>query len=62
MQDYSLYAGRWVALDEDHTVAGVGASAEEARRAARQARPKARLRLARIAATAPHRALPAGPL
>lgn len=62
MQDYSLYAGRWVALDEDHTVAGVGASSAEARRAGRLARPKARLRLARIAPVAPHLALPEWPL
>ena len=62
MQDYSLYAGRWVALDEDHTVAGVGASAEEARPAGRPARPTARRRRARLAATAPHLALPEWPL
>lgn len=62
MQDYSPYAGRWVALDEDQTVAGVGTSPEAAQQAGRQARPKARLRVVRITATAPHLALPAFPL
>jgi len=37
--DYSLYAGRWIALVRDR-VAGVGRTADEARRAAKVSRPK----------------------
>ena len=37
--DYSPYAGRWIAIVRDH-VAGVGRTAEEARRAAKVSRPK----------------------
>ena len=37
--DYSLYAGRWIALVRDH-VAGVGRTAEEARLRAKASRPK----------------------
>jgi hypothetical protein len=37
--DYSLYAGRWVAIVRDR-VAGVGRTADEARRAAKASRPK----------------------
>jgi len=62
VQDYSLYAGCWVALDEDGSVAGVGATPEEAGRAGRLARPKARLQLARITPQAPYLALPQWPL
>lgn len=61
MQDYSVYAGHWVTLDEEQRVAGVGNTPEEAQRAGSSLRPKGRLRLARITATAPHLALPAWP-
>lgn len=37
--DFSLYAGRWVAIVRDR-VAGVGRTADEARRAAKVSRPK----------------------
>jgi hypothetical protein len=37
--DYSLYAGRWIAIVRDR-VAGVGHTADEARRAAKVSRPK----------------------
>ncbi len=37
--DYSLYAGRWIAIVRDR-VAGVGRTADEARRAAKVSRPK----------------------
>ena len=37
--DYSLYAGRWVAIIRDR-VAGVGRTADEARRAAKASRHK----------------------
>jgi hypothetical protein len=37
--DYSLYAGRWIAIVRDH-VAGVGRTADEARRVAKVSRPK----------------------
>ena len=37
--DYSPYAGRWIAIVRDR-VAGVGRTADEARRAAKASRPK----------------------
>ena len=37
--DYALYAGRWIAIVRDR-VAGVGRTADEARRAAKASRPK----------------------
>jgi hypothetical protein len=37
--DYSPYAGRWIAIVHDR-VAGVGRTADEARRAAKVSRPK----------------------
>ncbi len=37
--DYSLYAGRWIAIVRDR-VAGVGRTANEARRAAKVSWPK----------------------
>jgi hypothetical protein len=37
--DYSLYAGRWIAIVRDR-VAGVGRTPDEARRAAKVSRPK----------------------
>lgn len=37
--DYSLYAGRWIAIVRDQ-VAGVGRTPDEARRAAKVSRPK----------------------
>ncbi len=42
--DYSLYAGRWIAIVRDR-VAGVGRTADEARRAAKVSRPKDDLRV-----------------
>jgi putative nucleotidyltransferase with HDIG domain len=62
MVDFSPYAGRWVALTENNAVAGVGMTLEEARYAARAARPKERLRLAWIAPCPPHIPLPEWPL
>lgn len=62
MVDFSPYAGRWVALTEAKTVAGVGMTPEAARYAARAARPKERLRLAWIAPHPPHIPLPEWPL
>ncbi len=60
--DYSPYAGRWIALSETNTVASVGATLEEARCAARTARPKERLRLAWVSSHPPHIPLPEWPL
>jgi len=60
--DFSPYAGRWVALTETNTVAGVGATRDETRCAARAARPKERLRLAWVALHPPHIPLPEWPL
>ncbi len=37
--DYSLYAGRWIAIVRDR-VAGVGRTADEARQVAKVSRPK----------------------
>jgi hypothetical protein len=37
--DFALYAGRWIAIVRDR-VAGVGRTADEARRAAKVSRPK----------------------
>jgi len=60
--DYSPYAGRWIALSETNTVASVGATCEEARCAARAARPKERLRLVWVSSHPPHIPLPEWPL
>ena len=60
--DFSPYAGRWVALTETNTVAGVGATRAETRVAARAARPKERLRLAWVTVHPPHIPLPEWPL
>lgn len=60
--DYSPYAGRWIALTETNTVAGVGATRDETRCAARAARPKERLRLAWVSIRPPHIPLPEWPL
>jgi poly(A) polymerase len=62
MMDFSPYAGRWVALTENNTVAGVGATRDETRVAARVTRPKERLRLAWVAIHPPHIPLPEWPL
>ena len=62
MADFSPYAGRWVALTETNTVAGIGMTLDEARYAARAARPKERLRLAWIAPHPPYIPLPEWPL
>ena len=60
--DFSPYAGRWVALTENNTVAGVGTTRDETRVAARAARPKERLRLAWVAIYPPYIPLPEWPL
>ncbi|MGC9394873.1 MAG: CCA tRNA nucleotidyltransferase [Anaerolineae bacterium] len=60
--DFSPYAGRWVALTENNTIAGVGATRDETRVAARVAYPKERLRLAWVAIRPPHIPLPEWPL
>ena len=60
--DFSPYAGRWVALTENNTVAGIGATRDETRIAARVARPKERLRLAWVSLHPPHIPLPEWPL
>jgi putative nucleotidyltransferase with HDIG domain len=60
--DFSPYAGRWIALTENDTVAGVGATRDETRVAARVAYPKERLRLAWVAIHPPHIPLPEWPL
>lgn len=62
MTDLSPYAGRWIALTETNTVAGVGATREETRSAARASRPKERLRLAWVAPHPPYIPLPEWPL
>ncbi|HQE91554.1 MAG TPA: HDIG domain-containing protein [Anaerolineae bacterium] len=62
MTDFSLYAGRWIALTETAAVAGVGMTREEARCAARATRPKERLRLAWVAPHPPYIPLPEWPL
>jgi len=62
MMDFSPYAGRWIALTETNTVAGVGATRTETRCAARAARPKERLRLAWVSIHPPHIPLPEWPL
>jgi len=60
--DYGPYAGRWIALTETNTVAGIGATRDETRCAARAARPKERLRLAWVSIHPPHIPLPEWPL
>ncbi|MBN2392237.1 MAG: HDIG domain-containing protein [Anaerolineae bacterium] len=60
--DFSPYAGRWVALTENNTVAGVGTTRDETRVAARAARPKERLRLAWVTIHPPYIPLPEWPL
>jgi len=60
--DFSPYAGRWVALTENNTIAGVGATRDETRIAARVVYPKERLRLAWVAIRPPHIPLPEWPL
>ena len=62
MPDFSLYAGRWVALTESNEVASVGLTLDEARRAGRVARPKEHLRCARTTVHPPHIPLPEWPL
>ncbi len=61
MTDWSVYAGRWITLDESHRVVGVGQIPEEAERAGRQARPKEQLELCRVAGHPPYLLLPAWP-
>ena len=62
MPDFSIYAGRWVALTENNEVASVSTTLEEARYAARTTRPKERLRLVRVSSHAPYIPLPEWPL
>ncbi|MGC9398306.1 MAG: CCA tRNA nucleotidyltransferase [Anaerolineae bacterium] len=59
--DLSLYAGRWVALNEAGEVAGLGRTPEAARHQGHQAQPKERLRLFWISTYSPHLPLPAWP-
>ncbi len=61
MVDLSLYAGRWVALNEAGHIASVGHSPEEARRVGHEAQPKEHLRLLWVSPHPPHLALPAWP-
>ncbi len=60
--DFSPYAGRWIALTESHTLAGIGTTREEASAAAHATHPKERLRLMWITPQPPYLALPAWPL
>lgn len=60
--DFSPYAGRWIALTETNLVAGVGATRDKTRVAARLAHPKERLRLAWVSIHPPHIPLPEWPL
>jgi len=61
MRDLSVYAGRWIALDEHQHIAGVGLTAEAAHRAGRRIRPKETLWLAWVTPHPPYLALPAWP-
>ncbi len=62
MNDFSLYAGRWVALTESHHVVGVGSTCEEAQVIGRSRQPKEHLRLVWISPHPPHVAFPDWPL
>ncbi len=62
MTDWSIYAGRWVALRENGQVASVGDTAAYARYAARAKLPKERLRLMWVAPQPPHVLIPEWPL
>ncbi len=62
MTDWSLYAGRWIALRENDQVASVGDTAAYARYAARAKLPKERLRLMWVAPHPPHVLIPEWPL
>ncbi len=52
LADLAPYAGRWVALVRGH-VAGVGWTADEARRAAKRSRPKEEPQVIFVPATEP---------
>lgn len=62
MADWSVYAGRWVALTELREVVGVGLTPEEARQTGRLARVRERLQLAWVSPYPPHLLLPEWPL
>lgn len=62
MADWSVYAGRWVALTELREVVGVGLTPEEARQTGRLARVRERLQLAWVSPQPPHLLLPEWPL
>ncbi|MBN2002922.1 MAG: HD domain-containing protein [Anaerolineae bacterium] len=62
MADLSIYAGRWIALTENDTVAGVGITLEDARLAGNRTHPKDRLRLLWVSPHPPHIAVPDWPL
>lgn len=62
MTDFSLYAGRWIALDENDEVVSVGENPTDCRATARLARPKDRLRLVWISPHPPYLSLPEWPL
>ncbi|MBN1874176.1 MAG: CCA tRNA nucleotidyltransferase [Anaerolineae bacterium] len=62
MVDFSIYAGRWIALTETGTVASVGLTATEARHSGRSNWPKEHLRLMWISEYPPYLPLPEWPL
>ncbi len=62
MADLSIYAGRWIALTENDTVAGVGITLEDARLAGNSTHPKDRMRLLWVSPHPPHIAIPDWPL
>ncbi len=62
MQDWSMYAGRWLALTESGHVVGIAEQREEALLIGRSRQPKDRLRLVWISPHPPHIALPDWPL
>lgn len=62
MADLSIYAGRWIALTENDTVAGVGTTLEDARLTGNSTHPKDHLRLLWVSPHPPHIAIPDWPL
>ncbi len=62
MADLSIYAGRWIALTENDTVAGVGITLEDARLAGNSTHPKDRMRLLWVSPHPPHIAIPDWPM
>ncbi|MEA3310116.1 MAG: HD domain-containing protein [Chloroflexota bacterium] len=62
MADFSLYAGRWVTLNEASRIVSVGTAPEEAQHSGRQTQPKEHLQLVWISPHPPYLPLPAWPL